>query len=49
MVNKITIILLIILLILVGGLGYYAWTSQQQIDLMREELSAFQNEQATRT
>ncbi len=49
MVNKITIILLIILLILVGGLGYYAWISHEQLNLMRAELNAFQNEQSART
>ena len=49
MMNKITIGLLIILLILVGGLGYYAWTSQQQMNLIRAELNTFQNEQTART
>lgn len=49
MLNKITIVLLILLLILVGGLGYYAWTSHEQLNLMRAELNAFQNEQTART
>jgi S1-C subfamily serine protease len=49
MANKITVGLLLFLLVLAGGFGYYAFTSHQQINLMREELSAFQNEQATRT
>ena len=49
MMNKVILGLLIGLLVLVGGLGYYAWTAQQQLDLMREELSAFQDEQAART
>ena len=49
MMNKVMLGLLISLLVLVGGLGYYAWTSQQQLDLLREELSTFQNEQAART
>lgn len=48
MTNKITIGLLIFLLILAGGFGYYAGISHQQINLMREELSALQDEQAAR-
>lgn len=49
MLNKITIVLLITLLILVGGLGYSAWASHQQLNLIRAELSLFQNEQTART
>ena len=48
MTNKITIGLLIFLLLLAGGFGYYAYTSHQQINLMRGELNAFQNEHAAR-
>lgn len=46
MTNRITIGLLIFLLLLAGGFGYYAYTSHQQINLVREELSTFQSEQA---
>ena len=46
MANKITIGLLIFLLLLAGGFGYYAYTSHQQMNLMREELNAFQVEHA---
>jgi len=46
--NKINIVLMASMLIFVGGFGYYAFTSHQQINLMRAELSAFQNEQAVR-
>ena len=49
MANKVTIGLLIILLVLAGGFGYYAYTSHQQINLMRGELNAFQSEYAART
>ncbi|MFH1925621.1 MAG: trypsin-like peptidase domain-containing protein [Chloroflexota bacterium] len=49
MANKITIGLLIFLLILAGGFGYYAYTSYQQMNLMREELSTFQTAQAAQT
>jgi len=49
MMNKITISLLIILLVLVGGLGYYAWSFHQQISLLSEELNVFQSEQSLRT
>jgi len=49
MLNKITIVFLITLLILVGGLGYSAWASHQQLNLIRAELSMLQNEQTART
>ncbi|MGB2814469.1 MAG: trypsin-like peptidase domain-containing protein [Dehalococcoidales bacterium] len=48
MANRVTIGLLIILLVLAGGFGYYAYTSHQQIDLMRGELNEFQSEYAAR-
>jgi len=48
MANKVTIGLLIILLLIAGGSGYYAYTSHQQVNLVREELNAFQNEYAAR-
>ena len=48
MANKVTIGLLIFLLLLAGGFGYYAYTSHQQIDLMRGELNTFQNEHVAR-
>jgi S1-C subfamily serine protease len=46
MANKITIGLLIFLLILAGGFGYYAYTSYQERNLIREALSDFQTNQA---
>jgi len=48
MATKVTIGLLIFLLLFAGGFGYYAYTSHQQIDLLRGELNAFQNEHAAR-
>ncbi len=47
--NKITTGLLLLLLILVGGFGYFTYTFQQQIGLMRKELNRFQSEQTART
>ncbi len=47
--NKITTGLLLLLLILVGGFGYFTYTFQQQMNLMREELNRFQSEQTART
>ena len=44
MVNKITIGLLVLLLVFVGGFGYYTYTFHQQVNMMREELNTFQNE-----
>lgn len=49
MINKITVGLLVFLLVLVGGLGYCAWTFHEEINLMREEMNTFQNEHAVRT
>ncbi len=43
MANKITIGLLVLLLLIAGGFGYYAYTSHQQINLMRGELNVFQS------
>ncbi len=47
MANKITIGLLIFLLLIAGGFGYYAYTSHRQIELMRGELNVFQSEYNT--
>jgi len=48
MANKITIGLLVLLLLIAGGFGYYAYTSHRQIGLMREEVNVFQSEYAAR-
>ena len=48
MTNKVIIGILIFLVILSGGLGYYAYTLNQQIYSLGEQLTVFQAEQATR-
>lgn len=45
MTNKIIIGLLIFLLVLVGGFGYFTYTFHQQVNLMREELNMSRSEQ----
>ena len=49
MTNKIIIGLLIFLLVLVGGFGYFTYTFHQQVNLMREELNMSRSEQAAQT
>lgn len=48
MVNKVIIGILVFLVILSGGLGYYAYTLNQQFNSLSEQLTAFQAEQANR-
>ena len=48
MTNKVIIGILVFLVILSGGLGYYAYTLNQQIYSLGEQLTVFQAEQATR-
>ena len=45
MVNKVIISILVLLVILIGGLGYYSHTLNQQIDRLGEQLTAFEMEQ----
>ena len=48
MVNRVIIGILVFLVILYSGLGYYAYTLNQQFNSLSEQLTAFQAEQATR-
>ncbi len=48
MANKIIIGVLVLLVILVGGSGYYSYTLSQQIDYLGEQLTTFEMEQAAR-
>ncbi len=47
MVNKVIIGILVFLTIIVGGLCFYAYTLSQQISYLSEQLTVFQQEQAT--
>ena len=48
MVNRVIIGILVFLVILYGGLGYYAYTLNQQFNSLSEQLTVFQAEQADR-
>jgi S1-C subfamily serine protease len=48
MTNKVIIGILVFLVMLSGGLGYYAYTLNQQIYWLSEQLTVFQAEQANR-
>ena len=48
MTNKVVIGILIFLVALSGGLGYHAYTLNQQINLLGEQMVVLQTEQATR-
>ncbi|MFC1911827.1 trypsin-like peptidase domain-containing protein [Chloroflexota bacterium] len=48
MANKVIIGILVFLAILYSGLGYYAYTLNQQVALLRGQLNAFQIEQENR-
>ena len=48
MTNKVVIGILIFLVALSGGLGYHAYTLNQQINLLGEQMTVLQTEQATR-
>ncbi len=45
MANKIMIVILALLVIISGGIGYYSYTLNQQIDLLGERLTSFETEQ----
>ncbi len=46
--NKIIVSILVLLLLLSGGLGFYSYTLNQQIDSLSGQLASFQQEQADR-
>jgi len=48
MLNKVIIGILVLLVVLVGGIGYYSYTLTQQIDDLGEQLTDFQAEQAAK-
>ncbi|MCK4274521.1 MAG: hypothetical protein KAW90_06465, partial [Dehalococcoidales bacterium] len=48
MVNKVIIGILVLLVVLMGGSGYYSYTLNQQIDDLGEQLTAFETEQTAR-
>ncbi len=48
MANKVIIGILVLLVILTGGIGYYSYTLNQQIDDLGERLTGFQTEQTAR-
>jgi S1-C subfamily serine protease len=48
MVNKVIIGILVLLVLFTGGIGYYSYTLNQQIDELSERLTAFDTEQAAR-
>lgn len=48
MANKVIIGILVLLVVLLGGIGYYSYTLNQQIDELGEQLTAFEAEQAAR-
>jgi S1-C subfamily serine protease len=48
MANKIIIGILVLLVLLTGGIGYYSYTLNQQIDQLSERLTALDIEQAAR-
>ena len=47
MANKVIIGILVVLLVLMGGMGYYSYTLGQQIDQLGERLTFFQADQAS--
>ena len=48
MLNKITTGLLVLLAVLVGGLGYYSYTLNLEVNSLAGQLTAFQTEQTSR-
>lgn len=48
MANKVITGILVLLVLFMGGIGYYSYTLSQQIDQLGERLTAFEIEQATR-
>ena len=48
MANKVIIGILVLLVILIGGTGYYSYTLSQQIDELGQQLTTFETEQTAR-
>jgi S1-C subfamily serine protease len=48
MANKVIIGILVLLVLLAGGTGYYSYTLNERIDNLNEQLGVFQTEQTTR-
>ncbi|MCK4862764.1 MAG: trypsin-like peptidase domain-containing protein [Dehalococcoidales bacterium] len=48
MMNKVIIGILVLLVIITGGIGYYSYTLNQQLDDLVERLATFETEQTTR-
>jgi S1-C subfamily serine protease len=48
MSNKIVIVILALLVIIAGGIGYYSYTLDRQIDRLGDQLASFETEQAVR-
>jgi S1-C subfamily serine protease len=46
MANKVIIGILVLLVVIAGGIGYYSYTLNQQIDRLDEQLTAFKTDQA---
>ncbi len=48
MANKVIIGILVLLVVISGGIGYYSYTLNQQIDRLGDRLTSFETEQAAR-
>ncbi|OGO31044.1 MAG: hypothetical protein A2Z29_08235 [Chloroflexi bacterium RBG_16_56_11] len=48
MLNKVMVVLLIVLLCLTGGVGYYSYTLNQRVDDLSARLTGYESEQALR-
>jgi len=48
MANKVIVGILVLLLVLMGGIGYYFYTFNQQLDRLGERITAFETEQSSR-
>ncbi len=48
MIQKVTVSILIVLLIIVGGLGFYSYSLNRQVGSLSEQLAVFREEQAGR-
>lgn len=46
--NKIAYVILALLVIIMGGIGYYSYTLYQQVDDLSDQLTAYENEQTVR-
>ena len=49
MANKVIIGILVILVVLYSGLGYYSYTLNQQVALLQSQLNTIRTEQNSRT